>query len=116
MPAAKLNLTVEQGATFSKRLVWRDKNKRPVNLSGYTAKMQIRTSASSAEVLFELSTSNNRITLLAGGVIQLDISANDTDTIKGGVYDLKLYAPSGQEIRLVEGKVSVSPGVTKDGL
>ena len=116
MPAAKLNLTIEQGATFSKRLVWRDKNKRPVNTTGYAAKMQIRASATSAEVLFELSTTNNRIVLQAGGVIQLDISANDTDSIKSGVYDLKLYAPNGQEIRLIEGKVTVSPGVTKDGL
>jgi hypothetical protein len=115
MPAAKLNITVEQGATFSKRLVWRDKNKRPINLSGYTAKMQIRASATSTDVLFELSTSNQRITLAAGGVIQLDIAANDTDQIKAGVYDLKLYAPTGQEIRLIEGKVTVSPGVTRDG-
>lgn len=116
MPAAKLNITIEQGATFSKRLVWRDKNKRPINMNGYTAKMQIRTSVTSAEVLFELSTANERITLMAGGVIQLDIAASDTDSIKGGVYDLKLYAPTGQEIRLIEGKVTVSPGVTKDGL
>jgi hypothetical protein len=114
MPAAKLNLTIEQGADFSKRLVWRDKNKRPINLSGYTAKMQIRTSASSSEVLFELSTANGRISMPGSGVIELSIAANDTDTIKPGVYDVKLYAPGGQEIRLIEGKVTVSPGVTRE--
>lgn len=116
MPAAKLNLPIEQGATFSKRIVWRDKNKRPVNLTGYTAKMQVRTSVSSTTVLYELSTENGRISMPGGGVIQLDIPASDTDNIQAGVYDLKLYAPSGQEIRLIEGKVTVSPGVTRDGL
>lgn len=116
MPAAKLNLSVEQGATYSKRLVWRDKNKRPVNLSGYTAKMQVRASASSPTVLYELSTANGRISMPGSGVIQIDISADDTETFVAGVYDLKLYAPTGQEIRFIEGKVTVSPGVTKDGL
>lgn len=116
MPAAKLNLTVEQGATYSKRLVWRDKNKRPVNLTGYTAKMQVRSSATSTAVLFELSTANGRISFPAIGVIQIDIAANDTETVAAGVYDLKLYAPGGQEIRFIEGKLTVTPGVTKDGL
>ena len=116
MPAAKLNISVEQGATFSKRLVWRDKNKRPVNLTGYTAKMQVRASASSPVVIFELSTANGRISFPGAGVVQLDISASDTDTIGAGVYDLKLYAPAGQEIRFIEGKFTVLPGVTKDGL
>lgn len=116
MPAAKLNLLVEQGATFSKRLVWRDKNKRPVNLTGYSAKMQVRSSATSSTVIFELSTENGRITLASAGAIQLDIDANLTETISSGMYDLKLYAPGGQEFRLVEGKLTVSPGVTKDGL
>ena len=116
MPAAKLNLTVEQGATYSKRLVWRDKNKRPVNLTGYTAKMQVRATAASPVVIFELSTDNGRISFPAVGVVQLDIAANDTDTIGAGVYDLKLYTPGGQEIRFIEGKFTVTPGVTKDEL
>lgn len=116
MPAAKLNISIEQGATFSKRLVWRDKNKRPVPLTGYTAKMQVRPSATSATVILELSTANGRITFPGAGVIQLDVAANDTDAITSGVYDLKLYAPSGQEIRFIEGKLTVTPGVTKDGL
>jgi hypothetical protein len=116
MPAAKLNISIEQGATFTKRLVWRDKNKRPVPLTGYTAKMQVRPSATSANVILELSTANGRITFPGPGVVQLDVAANDTDAITSGVYDLKLYAPSGQEIRFIEGKLTVTPGVTKDGL
>jgi len=116
MPAAKLNLTVEQGADFSKRLVWRDKNKRPVNLTGYTAKMQVRSSAGSPTVILELSTTNGRISLPGSGAIELTIASNDTETITSGVYDLKLYAPDGKEIRFIEGKLTVTPGVTKDGL
>lgn len=116
MPAAKLNLTVEQGADFYKRLVWRDKNKRPVNLTGYAAKMQVRSSAGSPAIILELSTANGRIAFPGSGAIELIIAASDTEAIASGVYDLKLYTPGGKEIRFIEGKLTVMPGVTKDGL
>ena len=113
MPAAKLNLTVEQGTTFTKRLTWRDKNKRPVPLTGYTARMQVRPSVTSAEVILELSTANGRITLGAGGIIQLDLTPAETSALKAGVYDLELTDISGRVTRLIEGKVTVSPEVTR---
>lgn len=113
MPAAKLNLTVEQGATYTKKLVWRDKNRRPVNLTGYTARMQIRPKVDSSQIIYELSTTNGRITLSSTGVIEMKISATDTSTLVSGVYDLELTTASGDVVRLVEGKVTVSPEVTR---
>lgn len=113
MPAAKLNLTIEQGTTFEKSLTWRDKNKRPVPLTGYTARMQIRPSVTSAEVILELSTENGRIVLGTGGVIKLVLTPAMTGSLKSGVYDLELTDPLGRVIRLVEGKVTVSPEVTR---
>lgn len=113
MPAAKLNLLVEQGATFKKRLTWRDKNRRPVPLVGYTARMQIRPTVASTEVIYELTSANGRIVLTSPGVIELNISDADTSTLKAGVYDLELVSPTGQVIRLIEGKVTVSPEVTR---
>lgn len=113
MPAAKLNLTVEQGTTFTKRLTWRDKNKRPVSLVGYAARMQIRPSVQSTEVILELSSSNGRITLGAAGTITLELSPAETSALKAGVYDLELTSVTGQVIRLIEGKVNVSPEVTR---
>lgn len=116
MPAAKLNLTVEQGVTFSKRLVWRDPKRRPVNLNGYTAKMQIRSNSTSDQVLFELSTENGRITMPGNGVIQLSISVADTFEVAGGSYDLVLFAPgdNAEQYRLIQGKVVVSPAITRE--
>jgi hypothetical protein len=114
MPAAKLNLTVEQEATYRKRLIWRDKNRRVINLGGYTGKMQIRETYTSNTVLYELSTVNGRMSLSTAGVIELNISSNDTASLKGGVYDIVLTAPDGTDIRLAQGKLMVSPAVTKD--
>ena len=113
MAAAKLNLTIEQGTTFEKRLTWRDKNKRLVPLTGYSARMQIRTSVSSTEVILELSTSNNRIVLGTAGTIDLKLTPTETSALKAGVYDLELTDSAGRIVRLIEGKVAVSPEVTR---
>jgi hypothetical protein len=37
MPAVTKNLTIEQKATFRKKLTYRDKFKKPINLTGYGA-------------------------------------------------------------------------------
>jgi hypothetical protein len=113
MPAAKLNLTVEQGATFSKRLVWKDKNRRPINITGWTARMQIRKIVADPNLILELSTANGRIVFTAAGTIELRLTAQETSTLQAGVYDLEMVAPDGSVTRLVEGKVVVSPEVTR---
>lgn len=113
MPAAKLNLTVEQGTSFTKRLTWRDKNKRPVSLVGYSARMHIRPSVTSAEIILELSTFNGRIVLGSSGIIDLILMPAETSALKAGVYDLELTDSTGRVTRLVEGKVNVSPEVTR---
>lgn len=118
MPAAKKNLTIEQRATFTHRLTWKDAKGKPINLTGCLARMQVRPSYDSTEVLVELSTENGRIILTPlAGVIELRIAANDTDSLSfdSAVYDLKVEFPGtpSTEIRLLEGQIKVSPGVTQ---
>ena len=110
------NFTIEQNATFKKRLIWKATTGKPVNLTGYTAKLQIRDTALSAAVLFELSTANGRISLTpVPGVIDLVITDEDTGAISftSGVYDLNMFLPDGSVRRLIQGKITVSAGVTK---
>ncbi len=119
MPAAKRNLAIEQFATFTKRLIWRDSKKRPINLTGWTAKLQMRANAGSNTVLLELSTENGGIVIdPLKGIIDLILTDEQTGalTFAAAVYDLVLTAPGapvGQAHRLIEGKVLVSPGVTR---
>lgn len=61
MTAPIKNLVIEQKATFLKRLTYRDKFKKPINLTGCTARMQIR--AADGTVICDLSTENGRIAL-----------------------------------------------------
>ena len=113
--ASRLNITVKQHATFNKRFVWRDKNGRAVNLTGWTAKLQVRSVPASPDVLLEFSTTNGRIALYQNGTIELMMSDEDTGQLafKNGAYDLVLETPTGEKIRLLEGKLTVSDGVTR---
>lgn len=116
MQPAKLNLSVQQGATFRKRLVRRNDKGKPINLTGFTAKLQARLNHGDATILFELSTENGGIVITpASGIIDLYISDEATTlfSFTSCVYDLMLYAPDGDALRLCEGKVAVSPGVTR---
>lgn len=113
---AKLKHTIYQGATFRKRLRWSAPSKTPVDLTGCTARMQVRTDFDSATALLNLTTENGGLTLGgAAGTVDLFISAGDTTAITwdGGVWDLEVVHPSGDVTRLAEGSVSVSPEVTR---
>lgn len=113
--AAELNLTIEKKSAFQRRLIYKDSNGRAINLTGWTAKLQIKPAADSVTVLIELSTTNGRIALGGNaGFIDLYVSVADTTSIAWttGVYDLLLTPADGKSRRLVQGTMTASPGVT----
>lgn len=85
------------------------------DLSGYTARMQIRKSKSSTSSEIELTTSNGRITISGtNGLITCTIAASDTANLDfdKAYYDLEIVTGSTVE-RLLEGKVTLSKEVTR---
>lgn len=112
----KLDMTLYQGTTFRKTLIWKTGDPAvSVNLSGYTARMQARRKLSDPEILFELTTENGGIALTsAEGKITLYLSDVQTTALEGrAVYDLEVVAPNNDVIRLVEGRITISPEVTR---
>lgn len=115
---AKLKLTIYQGATFKRRLRWMDATRQPIDLTGCTARMQVREEIESPTVLLGLTTENARIALgSAAGTIDLTIAATDTAALTwaAGVWDLEIVHPGGAVTRLAQGSVVVSPEVTRGG-
>jgi hypothetical protein len=117
------DLCVNQNATFTRVFTWitqqccnaAGSQPAPVDLTGYTASMQIKPYALSSTVLYDASAN---ITLGGqAGTITLVIPAAETDdfTWWSGVYDLLLTDPFGVVTRLLSGDVSVCPGVTGTG-
>jgi hypothetical protein len=115
------NLSIYQNATYAMTFIWYTggcpcgtvgSTPSPVNITGYTATLQIRPYALSTTVLFDASSD---ITLGgAAGTIALLIPATSTATFTWwtGVYDLLLTDTSGNVTALLEGTVTVTPGVS----
>ena len=114
---AKIKLTIYQGATFRKRLTWKAKKTgTPIDLTGCTARMQVREEIESPTALLSLTTESGGIVLGGvAGTIELFISdeASAAFTWLSGVWDLEIEFASGEVRRLVQGTVSVSPEVTR---
>jgi hypothetical protein len=115
MAAGIYDITIEQGATFQLSATWKDSAGVPVNLTGYSARMQVRPSYESEETLASLTSAGGNITLGGAlGTIIATISATDTQklNIQEGVYDLELEI-GGVVTRLLQGKATISWEVTR---
>lgn len=114
---ARYDMTIFQGADFERVLTWSlGEPSVLVNLTGYSARMQLRTYTESADVVLELTTANGRISLGgAAGTIELNLGATETEALAANqyAYDLEVVSPSGFVTRLLEGFVNVDPEVTR---
>lgn len=115
MSAGTYNIVCEQGATFTRVITWRDSNNNPINLTTYTARMQVRDHYSATTTALSLTTENGGITLGGAlGTVTLLASATTTAALVPDeyVYDLELINGS-TVTRLIEGTFVVSPEVTR---
>lgn len=116
MPAAIHNILIEQGSTFKLNLTWKDSDDVPVDLTGYSARMQVRPTVESSDVLLNLNTANGSIVLGGdAGTIAVTAAATQTEKITGrrAVYDLEVEASNGVVTRLLQGAVAISLEVTR---
>ena len=123
MSAATYNFTIEQGATFTKIITWKDSSGAGINLTGYsiTGKIKRKTSDQTALATFTATLANQ---VTNPGQFTLSLTAIETaslPTVTGTtaqkvllecVYDVE--ASTGSTVyRLLEGIVSVSPEATR---
>jgi hypothetical protein len=114
MTPGKVNFLCPQGSTFNRRLTYKI-NDVPVNLNGYTSRLQVRETHYAQDTIVAL-TSENGITLGgSAGTIDVLIAASATALFDAGnfVYDLELESTNGTINRLVEGSFIVTPEVTR---
>lgn len=108
--AIKANLVVDQGSDFSADIDLVDAVGAVYNLTGHTVAAQMRKNyASSSASTF--TTSHNSV----GGKITLTLSSASTATIEPGryLYDVEIRSSGGVVTRVVEGIVTVTPGITR---
>jgi hypothetical protein len=111
------NIVVEQGATFTLNATWQAADGTPVDLTGYSARMQARQTYASTTAVLNLTNAGGNITLGGtAGTVVVTVSATATAALTApwsGVYDLELASAGGVVTRLLEGSLRVTPEVTR---
>lgn len=117
--AGKKDLNIYQGATFRfdfslSQVV--DGVESPVDITNATAKMQIRPSYSSNTLYLDLGADGYiSITDPINGTVTIDVPASVTETLdfSSAVYDIDIVFQDGFVLKLVQGNVILSLGVTR---
>jgi hypothetical protein len=121
MGITKYNLTILQGETFQLSFQLLGDGDVPIDLNGYSARLQIRQDYAdfSPTVFVNLDSNNNTlenfIEVGNDGIITIQISAQNTSNINDDrcKYDLELYNTLGYVKRIIEGKISIRREVTR---
>lgn len=132
---ANFSFTLKQGADLTISMTWLNDAGAPMNLTGYSMKLEIRSYTGSPTTLLILSSANNMGSYIAlggtAGTISLIFAHADTAglspvglptpgapiatgprTYPLGVYDLQFIDPTGDIGYLLEGSVSLDAQVT----
>lgn len=125
MAAGKLNINVEQGATFNMRLILRDDAGTLIDLTGWSFRGQLRATYDASTIAASFTAT---IPTQSGGdlgAVDLAISAANTALIPVGpaqnatrqptqyAYDVEGVDTVSKVYRIVEGVASVSPEATR---
>ena len=121
MAAGIYDIYIERGSDWELILKYKDSNGNALNLTGATVEAELKETADlTSAVLLPITAS---ITNASGGEITLSLTKAQTTTLVHAVgpsyrykkeyaYDVLLRLITGKTVRILNGKASVSPGVT----
>lgn len=116
----RFDFTYVQGDRWEDTFTWRIKNistslYETVDLSGWSGRLQVRSSVDSSLVLLEATTDNGRLVFGGNtGQFSLQVDSADTNiTPDLYVYDLEFTSPSGIPETKMRGTFTVEPQVTR---
>lgn len=126
MSAGRYDITLEQGSTFDLPVRYQDSAGTAIDLTDYSARMQVRESPASALVVeFNSNLTSNGFIFLSGaaenredganGNLRIFMSAANSAALPSfrGRYDLELEDSSGYVTRLLEGQFVVEAEITR---
>jgi hypothetical protein len=114
MTPGLVNFVCPQGSTFRRTLTYTLDN-LPINLSGYSSRLQVRQAYYSDDPIVSLVSGSGITIGGSAGTIDIFIEASATSNFPTGthVYDLEIISPSNIVDRLIEGTFNVTPEVTR---
>ena len=114
MQPGKYNFNAPQGATLTRTIIYKS-NDTVVDLTNYSARMQVRRNVNDTTTLLSLTSPSDITIDGVNGKITVNVSATAMAAVPSGsfVYDLEIVSNVGVVTRLIEGKFIVSPEVTR---
>jgi len=115
VPAKNVDLTIEQGTTFVQAIIAQDSTETPIDVSGYSARMQVRATHGSANTLIDLLSPADIDVGGADGMFTVNIADTVTAALTPGsaVYDFEMIDGLGNVTRVIEGAALITPEVTR---
>ncbi len=116
------NLTIIQGTPFRLRVRVKQPNSLgepiPMSLTGAIIRLQARLSEVSVDLLLDLSSTNNGITLTEEvGVFVINMTSAQTSALSWGkrqpVYQCEVVPLEGDTFRALTGKITLDPEVVR---
>lgn len=113
--AGQKNFEVDQNATFSFVVEYKDASGNPIALTGATAKMQVRDTKGGSKLAVTLTSPSGGITIDApNGKLTVKMTPTQTNKLfyPKSSYDLMLTDSNSNKIKLLEGFMTLSRSVT----
>lgn len=118
--AVAYNVVIDQGADWFLNVTYNNTNGTPVNITNYSAALQLRSYPSAPTVALSLTSAGGGGITITGatGLLEIRATAAQTRAINEGTYyyDLEITSPAsptGVVTRLIQGQAVISAEVTR---
>ena len=113
--AVQYIVEIDQGADWFFNVTYENPAGTPVNITSYTAALQLRSLPESTTAVLSLTTGSGITITGSTGLVAVHATATQTGAIIAGdyYYDLEITSPQGVVTRLVQGQAIVNPQVTR---
>lgn len=115
MASGKHRFVFEQGTTISRTVTWTGPDGTPIDITGYSAAMQIRENYESPTTILSLASPADITVGGVDGVFVINVTAAVMTGLADGkyVYDFEVTSAGGTVTRLLQGALIITPEVTK---
>ena len=113
--AGQKNWEVDQNTTFTFSVVYKDNEDNPIDLTGCSAKMQVRDTKGGSKLAFSLTSPIGGITIDGpNGKVTVKMTPTQTNKLfyPKSSYDIMLTDSNLNKIKLLEGFMTLSRSVT----
>lgn len=115
MALSTYDISADQGSDLDTLITYTDDAGNPVNLTGCSARMQVRKFAISAAANLTLTNSNGITLGGAAGTIRIAVTAAALSAVPAGsyVYDIELVDTDQIVLKIISGSFVVNAEVTR---